>query len=113
MKRNSMIENLEQFAADAISDEEQELWEKKELGNDPKYVRRSSTLVSTSAPQIPLSPAPAIPSPDSQAKKPMGLNVNHKVILSFTGGDYFGQKLDHHVFCEVVLPTAFRRIETL
>lgn len=33
--------DLEKFANDATSDDEQELWEKKKLGNDPKHVERS------------------------------------------------------------------------
>jgi len=32
---------LEKFAKEAVSDEEQELWEKKKLGNDTKNVKRS------------------------------------------------------------------------
>ena len=43
MERKSINKkDLEKFAAEATSDEEQELWEKKLLGNDPKHARQSS-----------------------------------------------------------------------
>ena len=44
MERKSMSKKeLEKLASDATSDDEQELWEKKKLGNDPKHAERSDT----------------------------------------------------------------------
>ena len=42
MERKPMSKKeLEKLAKEATSDEEQELWEQKKLGNDPKHAKRS------------------------------------------------------------------------
>jgi predicted DNA binding CopG/RHH family protein len=39
---------IEKLAAEATSDEEQELWEKKKLGTDPKHTERGTTYKTPS-----------------------------------------------------------------
>ena len=49
MERKSMTNSeIEEIARKATSDEEQELWEKKLLGNDPKHTKRSDFYKETS-----------------------------------------------------------------
>lgn len=49
--------DLETFAAEVTTDEEQELWETKKLGKDPKHAKRStfykapSKLISIRVPE--------------------------------------------------------------